>query len=61
MSDETITLTRKEYIQLKRAELLLECLQSGGVDNWDWYGEAYHEFIQAAKKLGLLYEGEDNE
>jgi hypothetical protein len=43
MMDEMITITKKEY------ESLLDCrkwrlaLQSGGVDNWEWYSESLEE------------------
>ena len=36
----TITIPFDEYEALKLTELKLECLDEGGVDNWDWYGSA---------------------
>lgn len=32
--------------ELIEAELRLEALRSGGVDNWEWYGESNCDFIQ---------------
>jgi len=58
MSDRTIT--EEEYKELRRAALLLNALEAGGVDNWDWYSDAYQDFIKAAKKENLLLEGEDD-
>ena len=45
--EETITISKAEYDRLCRAELKLECLEAGGVDNWDWYGEAMQEYRKA--------------
>ena len=39
-TEQTITIPFKEYMALKLAELELECLDEGGVDNWDWHGDA---------------------
>ena len=57
MSD-TITISKEEYNDLKRAKLFLCALEAGGVDNWDWYSDAYNEFLKKAKEDGLLSEEE---
>ncbi len=41
--DDTVTITKKEYEKLLRSEKLLDALHNGGVDNWDWYSDAYNE------------------
>ena len=51
---DTITITKNEYTRLLRAELFLQALEAGGVDNWDWYGEAYNDFLKSAYEDGLL-------
>lgn len=38
--NETITITREEYFRLKCAEMHVDLLERGGVDNWEWYGES---------------------
>jgi len=38
--NSTITITKREYFELKCAEIQISMLEAGGVDNWDWYGEA---------------------
>jgi len=38
----TVTISKKEYFELKLAEAMLTLLQFGGVDNWDWYGDSLH-------------------
>ncbi len=38
--DETITIPKKVYDKLRDRDFLLECLENGGVDNWEWYGES---------------------
>ena len=45
MSEETVTIPMSEYQMLKKDQVLLRCLHEGGVDNWDWYGEAYREYL----------------
>lgn len=35
-----ITISKKEYFDLRCAEERLSMLEAGGVDNWDWYGES---------------------
>lgn len=44
MAEETITITKAEYDELLSDSRFLTCLQNGGVDNWDWYGEAQQEY-----------------
>lgn len=33
-------ISKKEYFRLKKAEWILNLLEAGGVDNWEWYGES---------------------
>jgi hypothetical protein len=40
MNEETITISKKEYEQLKKDQHFLECLQGAGVDNWEGYDYA---------------------
>jgi hypothetical protein len=37
---ETVTITKAEYHRLLDADRTLDALYAGGVDNWEWYGEA---------------------
>ncbi len=41
---ENVTITREEYETLKRETAKLAALEAGGVDNWEWYGEALADF-----------------
>lgn len=34
-------ITKEEYLNLRLARLSLDFLERAGVDNWDWYGEAF--------------------
>ena len=43
MAEEIVTISKKEYDQLKHDSLFLECLQEAGVDNWEGYYEARKE------------------
>jgi hypothetical protein len=37
---DTITISKDEYFNLKKAQLELNLLEIGGVDNWEWYGDS---------------------
>lgn len=50
--DGTVTLTRAEYLDLDNDAMFLSFLNSGGVDNWAWYYEAYKEFEEWKKENG---------
>lgn len=41
---DTITISVKRWNQLLKAEDMLECLEAGGVDNWEWYTESLREY-----------------
>lgn len=41
---DTVTISKAEYDQLISDQVKLECLESHGVDNWDWYDEAMDDF-----------------
>jgi hypothetical protein len=53
MSEETITITKAEYNRLIRADLFLECLNAGGVDNWEWYECAQDDYNATLKAKGM--------
>lgn len=58
MSDTT-TITFSRLAELLKAELELQALHDGGVDNWDWYDdsmpdEADLDAIDEAAKAGTL-------
>lgn len=36
----TVTMTKRRYLTLLSAEIKLQMLEAGGVDNWEWYGES---------------------
>lgn len=38
--EETVTITKKEYDDLKDKAQWLRCLQRAGVDNWDGFDDA---------------------
>ena len=60
-TEETVTITRKDYNGMNRnlAHLqsrvaVLDALEAGGVDNWEWYSESL-------RQAGLIDDGEDEE
>ncbi len=43
---DNITITRKEYDQLIQRSDMLQGLESGGVDNWEWYSESLQDYFR---------------
>ncbi|QWK78602.1 hypothetical protein [Ochrobactrum sp. BTU1] len=50
---ETVTISKKEYDSLLDSSNKLNCLENGGVDNWEWYYESL--------KQGGYFEDEEDE
>lgn len=46
MDEEQVTISKKEYESLKEDAYKLQCLESGGVDNWDWYHESLKDYYK---------------
>lgn len=44
-TDDTVTISRKEYDQLQKDADMLNALEACGVDNWEGYSEA-HKYLQ---------------
>jgi len=42
--EEIITITKKEYEELKRDSKFLRCLEAAGVDNWEGWNNAREMF-----------------
>jgi len=40
MAEKTIEISESEYLHLRKQSAILEALETGGVDNWSWYGES---------------------
>lgn len=34
----------KELAELRKMEFKMNCLENGGIDNWEWYGESLKEY-----------------
>lgn len=47
---ENVTITAKEYAELKDAAFKLSCLEAGGVDNWEWYNESLEDYYAAQEE-----------
>ena len=48
-TDDTVTISRKEYNQLQKAAAMLNALETCGVDNWEGYSEA-HEYLRTQEE-----------
>lgn len=51
-----VKISRKELERLQDRDYKLSCLEIGGVDNWEWYGESLSGYFKR-KELDDLYEG----
>lgn len=53
-TDDTVTISRKEYDQLQKDADMLCALEACGVDNWEGYSEA-HRYLRVAsrREVGL--------
>ena len=45
MGEKFYKISRSELVELLAAYFKLQALESGGVNNWIWYGESIHEMI----------------
>lgn len=43
MSEETVTISKKEYLSLLDDRSWRIALENGGVDNWEWYYESLRQ------------------
>jgi hypothetical protein len=53
MSEDTVTIPKDEYDNLRRDSLKLQALECGGVDNWTWYDESMDNYFEWVKQEGL--------
>ena len=44
--DKTIKISYKDYEELLDRDRLLGALESGGVDNWEWYSESLKNYFK---------------
>ena len=54
--EETITITKQEYVQLAEDQRFLHALQAAGVDNWEGYDYAF-DLLEEGDEL--LEEGDE--
>ena len=56
-------ISRGELLELLEAYYRLAALERGGVDNWQWYGEANSDFLEdyINENKHLLTEGMESE
>lgn len=59
---EMMSISRKRYEELLRAEEELEALEAAGVNNWEWYGEAIATLMHERSVAdGTVWSPEDGE
>lgn len=49
---KTVTITERRYLELVEAELELQALNSGGVDNWSWHWESCYDYLKFLREEG---------
>lgn len=47
-----VKIPQKRYLELVEAELRLNALDSSGVDNWTWYDESIHNYLEFLQTEG---------
>ena len=45
-TEETVTISKKEYERLLKDSAKLQALENGGVDNWQGYSYAMEEYYK---------------
>jgi hypothetical protein len=43
---EEYRISREELLELLEARNRLAALESGGVDNWNWYSDSLHDYLK---------------
>ena len=51
MSEEMVTITKKEYEELLDSQWMLICLENAGVDNWHGYYKAQKRYHHVNLKI----------
>lgn len=54
--ENVIKRLKVEYDKLDKRSYMLKCLEAGGVDNWEWYGDSLQPYYR--KYYPEDYEGE---
>jgi len=44
MSEEMVEITAARLKSLEHSERILEALEAGGVDNWEWYSDSINMY-----------------
>ena len=42
----TVKIEQRKLLDLLEAYFKLAALESGGVDNWEWYGDSLHDYLE---------------
>lgn len=51
--EDNITISRIEYVNMRRDQLLLESLRDAGVDNWEGWDYAVDDYTILLEEKGL--------
>lgn len=47
---ETVTISLERYTKLLNDEQYTQCLQGGGVDNWEWHGDSLESYKEITEE-----------
>lgn len=54
MSKEYYKISKEDLLNFITRDLKLSALESGGIENWSWYGDIYYNYLNMIfKELGL--------
>ena len=45
-SGDSSTISKDELGDLRKTQFKMECLEAGGIDNWDWFDESLEDFYK---------------
>ncbi|MDB4507362.1 hypothetical protein N9064_00570 [bacterium] len=45
-----VKITKEEYARLLKVDRKMDCLEAGGVDDWEWYGVSLEKFYQEEER-----------
>ena len=49
-----VNISQKELDELRDSQHKLNCLEQGGVDNWEWYGESLKGYFKEREFTGVF-------
>lgn len=58
MGESYVKIEKNELEELLKAWHLMNALDHGGVDNWEWYGDSIHDYEEEFGDIGAIVENQ---